>query len=373
MAKKYIPNVVRGGAAIPLKNRANYFYMTGRKHENGGIDVGSNPRTGLEVEDGEVMHITKDEARVFSSVHFLNGKSPAEKVMNGENPNKVFRQQEDYKDRNNLNDDGTKKYRAGGVYSVTRNGKTSLRMIPSTGEWSKDNNKLKLGADIKKFVKDNSDIISDSIGLGSNLIGSIISHSSNKRMLDNLKYSGAPVARKPVKLKTRININPQLDKMRETAAAYERDIDSNTASSRVALARKQRGRLANMLQTNELYANKENIETELINKDRLNQQTVVDRNITEYNAWQERKAAFDNVVREKQAENDISLIQNINAGIQDTITRSEKRKSDKQNRIAISAANPNVNPRLLRDLGIKGISDEEIANWERVNKKGVKQ
>ena len=109
MVKRRVPNVVRGGIAIPLKDTTNYYYMAGRKHKNGGIDIGENPRTGLEVEDGEVMHVSKDEIKVFSSVPFLNGKSPAQKVLGGENPNTVFKQQEQFKDRNGINDDGTKK------------------------------------------------------------------------------------------------------------------------------------------------------------------------------------------------------------------------------------------------------------------------
>ena len=109
--KRLRPNIVRGGVAIPIPNKKNYYYMKGRKHEQGGIDIGKNPRTGLEVEDGEVMHISPTEVKVFSSVPFLNGESPAKKVMKGNNPNKVFNAQEKYKDVNNINDDGTKNNR----------------------------------------------------------------------------------------------------------------------------------------------------------------------------------------------------------------------------------------------------------------------
>ena len=47
--KKYIlnPKVVRGGKAIPLGN--NFYYMRGRKHEQGGIDLGADDKNGLEV------------------------------------------------------------------------------------------------------------------------------------------------------------------------------------------------------------------------------------------------------------------------------------------------------------------------------------
>lgn len=108
----YIPNIVRGGAAIPI-GKKNFYYMQGRKHEQGGIDVGHNAKTGLEVEGEEVMQVTPNEVRVYSSVPFLRGVSPAELVLNGANANKVFAAQEKYKDNNRINDDGTK-YKYGG-------------------------------------------------------------------------------------------------------------------------------------------------------------------------------------------------------------------------------------------------------------------
>lgn len=108
----YIPNIVRGGAAIPI-GKKNFYYMQGRKHEQGGIDVGRNAKTGLEVEGEEVMKVSPKEVRVYSSVPFLQGNSPAELVMGGANPDAVFNAQEKFKDRNRINDDGTK-YQIGG-------------------------------------------------------------------------------------------------------------------------------------------------------------------------------------------------------------------------------------------------------------------
>lgn len=517
------PNVVRGGTAVPLGR--NYYYMSGRKHETGGIDIGKNPRTGLEVEDGEVMHVGKNEIKVFSAQPFLNGESPAQRVMQGDNPNAVFNAQERFKKRNKLNDDGTKKKRMGGLskdkdygskskpypsvksgdfagghrsypiptkadardalrlaglhgrsdvkakvyrkypelrkkarngglYSVTVNGITKLYPFPSTGgvrksttskpaktakrskyvtggnkkindqytrplnipdittfnsmeqvpnpfisEVTEDNNtnvpyafarrnsnitdseKLNVAYQkasetypnwfrrtynaAKDYITKNPNTIEDAIGLVSNIGFSIAGHNVNNRMLDRMRYSSQPIARRAAKLKTRININPQLDKMRESLAEYERAIDNNTASSSVTLARKQRARLANILQANELFGNKENLETELINKDRLNQQAIADANIRDYNTWSENKAAFRNAILNQKAENDISLFNNINAGVQDVIARREKRESESQTRKAMMAGYPNVNPRLLRTLGIKGISDEDIANWDK--------
>lgn len=108
----YVPNIIRGGNAIPLGN--NFYYIKGRKHSAGGVDIGADPKTGLEVEGEEVMKVTPKEVRVYSSVPFLQGNSPAELVMGGANPDAVFNAQEEFKDRNRINDDGTK-YKNGGL------------------------------------------------------------------------------------------------------------------------------------------------------------------------------------------------------------------------------------------------------------------
>ena len=101
------PNIIRGGKAIDLGN--NMYYIAGRKHSNGGVDVGKD----LEVEGGEVMQMKPNEVRVFSSVPFLRAGSPAKLVLGGANPNAVFNAQENFKNRNRIKDDGTK-YRNGG-------------------------------------------------------------------------------------------------------------------------------------------------------------------------------------------------------------------------------------------------------------------
>lgn len=460
MVKVKVPNIVRGGKAIPIKGKTNYYYMSGRKHENGGIDIGKNPRTGLEVEDGEVMHITDNNIKVFSAQPFLNGESPAEKVIKGDNPDKVFNTQERYKDKNNINNDGTKnkkrmgglsrskdygskskpypkvkagdfaggnrsypiptkadaidalrlaglhgrsdvkakvynkypelrkKSKAGGLYSVTVDGKTKLKMFPSTGEetntimkyggrkkakngttYINGNNLLVPDIDIPEkiiipktvktntnnissFIKNNPDEIDDYISLASNIGSNLIGRDINNKALNKMSYSSSPMPKRAVKLKTNININPQLDKMRESLASYERNIDNNTSSSSVALSRKQRARAANILQTNELYGNKENLETELINKDKLNQQTVTNDNIKEYNEWAKQKAIFDNTILEKKAENNIATIGNINAGIQDIIQRKQKRKSENNTIAAMTLSNPNLPAEMYYASGI---------------------
>ena len=639
--KKYIltPKVVRGGKTIPLGN--NFYYMQGRKHEQGGIDLGADDKNGLEVEGGEVVHTSKNSIKVFSAVPMLNGKSPAEKIINGENANKVFKEQEEFKDRNNFNDDGSKKYQNGGKrryiggstnearqkyfdtdkeltdsvkviakryninpnllasrmakegpidkainYYNDANGKFDRREVHGS-DWGLDDagnnlnegiitlkepylnyydeeffnekdrkvnsvyspnwnfgisataaeleyrrnemkkrfpnlsdeqldaaasaafnrgiygatkyikqgrdlneyspfiNIKKMGGQVKKniFVElnvggkkklvpassftgerqkalmgINEDIdyintpkhkgiieessitdprlspnnvykqltkaagtydalkmkklnnintpkhkgiieessitdprlspnnvykqltkaagtydalkmkklnnispaaghfneitLGDIIGGVTNTIGSITNYNSNRRTLNNMKYSSAPLPIQAKKLKTRFNINPQLDKIREYLKATNRDIDANTASSRVALARKGIARTNALLQTNNLYATKENAETQLLNQDNMNQQNVAARNVEMYNRWREGKSNFDNMLLEKYAENTSDLIRGLTTTVQDTIDRIEQRKNINNTLSTIAAANPKVTAEMLKDLGV---------------------
>lgn len=598
-----IPNVVAGGIAQPLGN--NFFYMNGRKHSQGGIDIGPNDKTGIEVEDGEVVETNGNELKVYSAQPIINGVSPAKLVMGGANPNKVFKAQEDFKDRNKINDDGTikamgglsrdkdygskkkpypsvaKKDFAGGhrsypiptkadaidalrlaglhgrsdvkakvynkypelrkkgnvglVVSINGNVKNGLIHSPSStgglrdkfavggnrinrhgrtweydekigayvpitnriinrtsiypinksargetiigsdytfrnGKWSKNNNvntntnkpnidngnrrpqyyaerRLPLFEDgvgitsglvragwshgnNRGISTNNTNIPSlpttkssgktprggrskssqstqststktpptavynrnlpkveanipttlpvststpakgttssdgkgqgkfknlttaDWIGLGSNVAGSLASYFASRRAINKMRGPGQPTLISANKLKTKYNINPQLDRIREDKFEAYRDIDSNTASSRVSLARKQRVRNAAGQAANELYGNKENIETNLINQDRRNQQSVRQFNAQQYNQYIDRKAAFDNGIREAKVTNINNLFSGINAGIQDMISRYENRKALNNTIGAMRASAPNVDDRIMRDAGV---------------------
>ena len=601
--KKYIlkPKVVRGGTAIPLGN--NFYYMQGRKHEQGGIDLGADDKNGLEVEGGEVVHTSKNSIKVFSAVPMLNGKSPAEKIINGENANKVFKEQEEFKDRNNYNDDGSKKYQVGGKrryiggntnearqkyfdtdkeftdsvkviakryninpnllasrmakegpidkainYYNNTNGEFDRREVHGK-DWGLDDtgNNLNEGiitlkepylnyydeeffnekdrkvnsvyspdwnfgisataAELKyrrdemkkrfpnlsdeqldaaasaafnrgiygasKYIKQGKDLneyspfinikkmggqtkknifvelnvggkkklvpassftgerqkalmginedvdyintpkykgiieeasitnprlspnnvykqltnaagttdalklkklnnipkssnskfsqaaghfneitLGDIIGGVTNTIGSITNYNSNKRALDKMKYSSAPIPIQARKLKTKFNINPQLDKIREYLKATNRDIDANTASSRVSLARKGIARTNALLQANNLYATKENAETQLLNQDNTNQQNIAARNVEMYNRWREGKSNFDNMLLEKRAENTSDLIRGLTTTVQDIIGGVEQRRNINNTLSTMAAANPNVTAEILRDLGV---------------------
>lgn len=596
-----VPNVVAGGIAQPLGN--NFFYMNGRKHSQGGIDIGPSDKTGIEVEGGEVVETNGNELKVYSAQPILNGASPAQLVMDGANPNKVFKAQEDFKDKNGINDDGTKakygkeKYVAksdntrvtpimesprnsgikqgdfiyypetyriantseglsktsrnkgnpyqhfiftgdvgkqglevidvkdvnsevlkdisntrnhigkytkgysrksrklGGknmIISINGNVKNGLIHSPSStgglrdkfavggtrinrhGRWSKNSitnnnvntniNKSNIdngnrrpqyyaerrlplfedGAGITSGLvragwshgnnrginMNNTNISSlpvtkssgktprggrskssqstksvptktlpiavynrnlpkveasipttlpvststpakgttssdgkgqgkfknlttaDWIGLGSNVAGSLASYFASKRAINKMRGPGQPTLISANKLKTKYNINPQLNRIREDKFEAYRDIDSNTASSRVSLARKQRVRNAAGQAANELYGNKENIETNLINQDRRNQQSVRQFNAQQYNQYIDRKAAFDNGIREAKVTNINNLFSGINAGIQDMISRYENRKALNNTIGAMRASAPNVDDRIMRDAGV---------------------
>lgn len=192
----------------------------------------------------------------------------------------------------------------------------------------------------------------DWIGLGSNVAGSLASYFASRRAINKMRGPGQPTLISANKLKTKYNINPQLDRIREDKFEAYRDIDSNTASSRVSLARKQRVRNAAGQAANELYGNKENIETNLINQDRRNQQSVRQFNAQQYNQYIDRKAAFDNGIREAKVTNINNLFSGINAGVQDMISRYENRKALNNTIGAMRASAPNVDDRIMRDAGV---------------------
>ena len=192
----------------------------------------------------------------------------------------------------------------------------------------------------------------DWIGLGSNVAGSLASYFASRRAINKMRGPGQPTLISASKLKTKYNINPQLDRIREDKFEAYSDIDSNTASSRVSLARKQRVRNTAGQAANELYGNKENIETNLINQDRRNQQSVRQFNAQQYNQYIDRKAAFDNGIREAKVTNINNLFSGINAGIQDMIGRYENRKALNNTIGAMRASASNVDDRIMRDAGV---------------------
>lgn len=409
-------DIREGGIAIPIAK--NMYYMQGRSHETGGIGIGPNNKNGLEVEGGEVVKVGKDNIRVFSSVPFLRGASPAQLVMGGANPNTVFKAQENFKDRNRINDDGTK-YRKGGKkplldnnYSImeyggnmfytingnVKNGLMSLRHKARFGDEEKDK-ELYLGEldqvevvgekpknKPKDKPKDEGSgttppveerwvgqyrptTVGDWIGLGGNLIGSLASYIGTRNMINDIPMPQKPVAAPIMKLKTRFNINAPLTEINEQEQMQRDMIGRNTSSSNVSLARQQRVMNEAQRSRNQLYTQKENIETQLTNQDRLNRQTMMSKNVDAYNQW------LNNFIQSKsskaalKADNFNNLISGLTGGIGDMLSRIESRRATNNTIQAIAAANPNVDARQIGNFDYYNVYDKKTGKFIRKTKR----
>lgn len=203
---------------------------------------------------------------------------------------------------------------------------------------------------------------SDLIRGAADLAGSIASYNINKDMIDRMKVNNyVPYQR--YKLKTNYNINPQLDSAREQVNTMIDESKHNTASSRTDLARRQRYRNLGIRNTNELYGQKENIETQLINQDILNAQRTSQQNTQLVNDYLRRKAEMDNKLAELNAENKVSLAQNAAGVVGDYFDRRETRNREALDRAVIAASNPNAIsymdnelPKLARQFGYRPLS-----------------
>lgn len=191
----------------------------------------------------------------------------------------------------------------------------------------------------------------DWIGAGANLAGSIGDFIGTNAYLNKMKAPGVRVEA-PVKLKTKFNINPQLDATKQAREQAFRDIDANTASSATGLARKQNVRNNALMTTNQLWGNKENTETQLINQDKMNLQGVRNRNTTRLNRWEEQKASINNAKYNAKATNLGNMLGNISGTVNDVIGRVEMRKHDNNTLAAIKATTGNVDDRIFTDAGV---------------------
>lgn len=325
---KVIPIISKGGIAKPLTN--DTFLLRGRDHKSGGIIIGTG-KNSIEAENNEVVKKDGNNLKIYSAQPILNGESPAEKVIKNPNKaNKIFNEQEEYKRKNNLNDDGSKKNMNDKTISPVKKGKAELGI----------------------------DAIA---GIGS-LVGSLTSGIAGLITTNKMKTPKAPNLYRAGKLKTNFDISPQLGSIERASRNINNEIDRNTASSVASLARKQ-GVLHNATdQTNQLYGQKENIETELINKDILNQQNVNNLNIDKLNQHNDRLVDFNNqkAAMRNQAIN--SIIGGATSAINDYANRVEAKDARNQNNIAIMAANPEVSPALLHSRGYK-FDKSQIENF----------
>ena len=164
--------------------------------------------------------------------------------------------------------------------------------------------------------------LSNGIGAGINLLsgitGAVINNATNRKylgkmeeLIGKMKHYDIPLT----KLKTHYNINPQLSEIDNALRVGKKDIDANTANSQVALARKRAMTLNSVLQKNKLHGQKENIETELINKDRLQQGETIARNIQNAQNVENEKLKLLAGLIDKRAENATATINNITGAV----------------------------------------------------------
>lgn len=330
------PVISEGGQAEKIDDRT--FLLRGRKHETGGIVIGQG-RKSIEAEDGEVLRLGKGNIKILSAQPILNGESPAEKTI--KNPNKAeiaFQQQEAYKDRNNLNDDGTKKKgtaRLGISRPVSGN---SLRKVSST---------LSPVGKTKRKRADFGAVMSG-VATGMNIASPIISGVTGLIQANKLKKPQSPTLYGAAKLKTSYDISPQLGALERSRQRLTRQVDRDTASSAAALSRKQSIDTGTTEQQNILYGQKENIETELINKDRLNTQNQADKNVATINQYKDQLSDFYNTKIGIRNESINSIVGGIQSGLNDMQTRNDAKKAQQQEEAILIGGDVNNSiPRLI--------------------------
>ena len=197
------------------------------------------------------------------------------------------------------------------------------------------------------------------LGVGTNLAGHIASYFANRDILDKYPMPTKPVMTPTVKLKTRVNINPDLTNSKESELMGVEATNRNTSSSNTTLARNQRIMNESRDARNKLYAYKENAETQLINQDKLNRQGVYARNVAAYNDWLNKTyVAKTNKLLGKQ-QILMNLINGIPMAVNNVLGNIETRKSTNDMIRAIAAANPNGDGRLL---GIGDYYTQQLAN-----------
>lgn len=437
--RKGVPLIAEGGTAIPIKKDS--FLLKGRKHDTGGIVIGKG-KNSIEAEGEEVVQITPKQLKVFSAQPILNGNSPAELVQKGAEPSKVFNAQESFKDRNGLNDDGTKKKRnmrtitgkkklgglsrkkdygsdkkpypsvksndfAGGgrsypiptkadardalrlaglhgrsdvkakvykKYPELKNKKAVLgtlgsltganrrllalnQNVPSAGitagakitnpsassikPMNVSANSGSKGFNLFKGV-DKGEAISAGIGAAGTLISGLL----NKGSIDKTSAPQVPTPQliAPAKLKTSININPQLSDVRESELSQNRLVEGNTASSVASVARQQRISNNALSQRSRLRGEKENLETQLQNQDAMNRQQVASANAQQvneanrFNSISATQTANDKI--QATANNRTQMIEGITSGVRDYQLGVDKKRSEENATAAMMSANP---------------------------------
>lgn len=236
----------------------------------------------------------------------------------------------------------------------TRGAQTPTRIEPRTIEGASTNTGVPdvIESPHKRLALFDKLDTNDIIGLAGNIGGTVASAINTRKALNNMEAPSEPMYEIPAAMKTHFNIRPQISEINENTRRSMDDVTANTSSSRVALQRKQRLRNTGQYAKNNLYGQKENIETQLINQDRLNRQRVGSRNTAAYNDWRNRTTQFRNAIREQKASSLNNMFSGINAGLQDMLSRIENRRNYNNTLGIYDATHPNTDKRLFRDKGV---------------------
>lgn len=316
--KGVIPVITSGGSAIPIGN--NSYLLQGRKHTEGGIVIGKG-KNSIEAEAGEVVKIDKKdkEMKILSTLPLTrSGLSPAAKaISNPKQTDSAFKEQESFK---------------------REKGITNSRFAKkgTTVELDADGNPIKKVSKFSKFLDKNGDAISSGIGA----IGSLVSGLMNKSSINNIQTPQKPQLVAPAKLKTTINVNPQLSDITENELTTRRDIAGNTASSIASLARRQRVSNASLSERNRIRGEKENIETQLQNQDAINRQSVAAQNAATTNAYNNMVTQIENDKIQAIANNRTAMIDSVTGAFRDYQLGRDKKKMDKLRLAAQMSATP---------------------------------
>lgn len=342
--------ITEGGDAKRIGHQT--FLLRGRKHRNGGIVLGKG-RNAIEAEGGEVVKIDKNTMKILSTVPMANGESPANRVLNGESPNKVFDSQEQFKDRNNLNNNSYERMGFNRKDNSRSNGDSYME---NGGTGNLHSSKSGSNININKTIKEDEMKRSRSSLLGKrkaalrdylnlagdafNIISPLLGGNRTKRAINRMVAPTQPTQLQATNLRTTYNIQPQLTDIYNAEQQSIAEINRNTASSVAAQARGTRLRQLGLNQRNQLRGQQQNIETQLINQNRLNRQQVTNQNIAATNDWRDRVSQFvnDQIVSKTNVDNQI--IENVSAGIRDLQLRGDKNRQERNALTAIMASNP---------------------------------
>lgn len=396
-------SITDGGIAIPEGNGT--FLLRGNTHEqvnesgNTGIGINVGGKE-IEAENNEVVDTNNNSLRVFSNslsipVMTRNGimyMTPSKAVLAGYNKNKVF----DIQQAMNGNSHGNYA-KKGARAALKREGEfqpfKSPLDIAGLSEYAR------IYDDAEPDIKVDDDTISkmtpelyakysrnipyfkgsrmgadwgtaDYIGLGANILGSILSQTINKRGLSSLKdyVPERPIPYVAGKLITNYNINPQLSNLeRQRQQAYT-SIDRDTASSVAANERRNAINLNTTLAENELYNKKYQTEADLLNKDTLNQQEVANKSIAAYNDWRENYNKYMAAIAGGRSESNVAMIQGIGNSIGNFLQQGIDRHQMGLNRRAYLATADKGNEMILNRYGLLTKKEQEAMYVDALNR-----